>query len=849
MSHQTHLRKLTSLFLAAWLLSGSLLSPPARAAGVTPIPGNGIFVGQTKLYDERSLALMFNSLQAKLAGRDFFDQGSIAAALGKFQGARLDTSSFGINLTTTPLPGVSTTTATGDTSTLNTGGTTTTGGTGSQNLVQVSPTPGQGTTSTNTVGSTTTTGQTSTTSTSIVTPNTTTTIVTQPSVTPAAAALPAQSSAFNFQPPFSLAPQTLLAQQIEVTHTLDNLRLMLEGSLTDRVITEPVSIAGMAPGAATFARSRAVAGFEITLDSPKRYENAVAEVEITITTQQPAGQSPSSVVAVLPRENNYNVATVTKNARQFGFGVAVQPINLGLSAQTQKETHYLVQDLDTVSFERAQPWNAAAPPAGSITFGWQFRPVLGQKIVKAGPRQVFAVLALPSTDFTDFVGRVEARTYWRKYDPKRKTVGEYIEGSDTFRQLNDLKVPGVLMMNSEPLQPEAVSLDWMDVGQGNILVTSRGSHYLPGMGIILGNQLIDNAEKGLFLQSDKSFRWLVSGQRIALVEDALLAGRFGPPAKLRDPVEKDEPGNVPCQCLTITGVTTSPLDAQNSKVSVGLTRTLPPMPAPAAGAIPADFNPIIVLGNKAYGFSDAPLVKVSNTTSAVAGSRYMVVEFVAPTQALRDATKITARLLFLGRDYTAERLAANFVPPAGIGSSVANKLVTLSKTTSNTLFAITGSGFTPAGVTLTVEGVTVQPNAVAGPNGAVLMFNDSTLLTLSLPATLLKTAKQIMLVQNGSAPILLPLTAPPPPAPKITDIEAVNVGDQAYVKVTGENLGSIEKALFQGKVLKTRNVSDDGKTMELFITKGMSATKGRRSVDFLSKDGKTEVTGDLIVRP
>jgi hypothetical protein len=104
-------------------------------------------------------------------------------------------------------------------------------------------------------------------------------------------------------------------------------------------------------------------------------------------------------------------------------------------------------------------------------------------------------------------------------------------------------------------------------------------------------------------------------------------------------------------------------------------------------------------------------------------------------------------------------------------------------------------------------------------------------------------------VQNGSAPILLPLTAPPPSAPKITDIEAVNVGDQAYVKVTGENLGSIEKALFQGKVLKTRNVSDDGKTMEMFITKRMSATKGRRSVDFLSKDGTTEVTGDLIVRP
>jgi hypothetical protein len=359
------------------------------------------------------------------------------------------------------------------------------------------------------------------------------------------------------------------------------------------------------------------------------------------------------------------------------------------------------------------------------------------------------------------------------------------------------------------------------------------------MGILLGNQVIDGAEKGLFLQSDKSFRWLVQGQRLALVDDVLLAGRFGPPAKMRDPIARVDTG---APSLSITQVTTAPLDAQNSRVRVGL-----------SCAAAADFSPIIVLGGKAYGFSDAPLVKTANARGA-GGGRNMMVEFVAPTQTLLEASKLTARLLFFGRDYTAEMLATHFVPPGG-SAFMTSKVVLLTAGAIN-LFAITGSGFDSRTVSVSVDGVTLRPNLIAGrpgvqgANGAVLTFNDPTLLTLGMPATLAKTIRQITLAQGG-APILLPVAAgtPPPPKPKITDIEAVNVGDQAYVKVTGENLGSVEKALFQGVVLKTRKVSDDGKTMELLVTKDMSEAKGRRSIDFVSKDGSTEVTGDLIVRP
>src|ERR1044072_857924 len=159
--------------------------PAARveAAPAPPVPDNGIVVGQTKLFDERSLALMLQSVQARLANRDFFDQGSIAAAIGKMQGARLDTSSFGLNLTTTPLPGIATTTNTGTTTTLTD---IVTQPTSPAN--QPTPFPGIVTT------------------TNAVTPNTVTQTITQPSVTSAAATLAPQTSATAFQPPLRLAP-------------------------------------------------------------------------------------------------------------------------------------------------------------------------------------------------------------------------------------------------------------------------------------------------------------------------------------------------------------------------------------------------------------------------------------------------------------------------------------------------------------------------------------------------------------------------------------------------------------------------------------------------------------------
>lgn len=220
---------------------------------------NGIKVGQTKLFDARSLALMLQSMQSTLANRDFHDQASIAGAINKFQGARLDTSSLSVQVTTTPLPGVSTVTNSGTPSIVET--------VTQPSTPAGSPTPAPGIVTATTTPSATTAQTT-----------------TQPAITPAPATLPTQNTSFSFQPAFDQAPQTLLAKQVAMNYEIANLRLLLEGALSDRMIDQTINV-GSQLIPARLTRARAIAGFRISLDSLRIYRNAVAEVEITVRTK------------------------------------------------------------------------------------------------------------------------------------------------------------------------------------------------------------------------------------------------------------------------------------------------------------------------------------------------------------------------------------------------------------------------------------------------------------------------------------------------------------------------------------------------------------------------------------
>lgn len=787
---------------------------------------NGIAVGQTKLFDQRSLALMLQSMQANLANRDFFDQASIAAAIGKIQGARFDASSLGVNVTTTALPSLSTVSTTGTPGV-------------AQTITQPSTPAGEAPAAPGVTTVTTTPS------------NTIAETVNQASVAGTVPTPPStQNTAFVFQPTFDQAPQTLLAKQVATNYEIANLRLLLEGALSDRLVDQEVrldntSVPYRAP------RARGIAGFRISLDSPRPYKKAVAEVEVTIITQcrmAPAMRRAPSLVSLVPAESNYNVATVNKDFKQFGLGVAVQPISFGIASQKEKQQLYLIQDQDVIAFERARPaLETDFDNSRSVTFGWQFRPVLGQEVVRAGTRQVYASLALPATQNEDYEASVVVRTYWRYYDTKKKTVGDMIPGSDSYQRLDNLVVNSDFV-RGVPLQPKVETVNFQDAGQGNVLVWLQGSNFLPGTTVIVGNQVLDSAAKGLFIQGESDLRFIVPAQQLANSDQPLVIGQYGAPVPICNPKlgMTSRGGDSRCAAvgsirqepnfgLKIAGLTVVPVDARNSRVTLLVTsRNNGPLDETVSS------RPVVLVGESAYGIGGTPLTKVGR-------GALLELSFVAPTQSIRNAGKVGVRSLFFGDEYSDEVPITDLAAFDMADDFTASEVKVLFSSETEAQLAITGSGFTPA-VKVRAGAKDLSVATAANPAHPYLTRSDPTLLVLHVTAQELKALKHVVVNQGEAQPVILSVTTPPAAAPKpeVTALEAVTVNDEVDVKVTGVNLTSVDKVLFRG-ILLTFEAAPDGKSGKLRVTKDLSEKTGSKSIDFIAKDG-TKVSGVLVVR-
>ncbi len=854
-----------------------VVKPPA--SDPNPMIYNGISVGQTKLYDERSLTLMLQTAQAKLNNIDFFDQKSISEAINKFQGARLDTSALSANVTTTPIPGVTTTTNTGSTATVNEVVTQPSTAAGA-----LPPSPSVATT-TNTVS-----------------PNTVSETVTRPAVTPPSPSLPAQTSAFTFQPAFGLAPQTLLAQQMMLNYEIANLRLLLEGAVSDRIISRPISDLQNSP-IMDYARSRATVGFQISLDSPQEYKDAVAEVEITIISK--TSTRPPSLVSVIPREGSYNVATISKDAKQFGLGVAVQPISFGLSTQKTSEQLYLIQDQDTVAFERVVPkyvsnapvtnslWGiftrrqkpaSYTPEANSVTFGWQFRPVLGQKTVRSGVRQVYVTLAFPNQQTEDFIGAVEVRTHWRKYNSKKKLVDEVIAYSQNSQRLPDLVISHNFA-GGEPLTPHIEQVEWEEAGQGKASVRIRGSNFLPGTKVLVGDQLLETSQNGFYLHDERNLRFIVPLQQLAVLDEVFLIGQIGPAVALHNSLLNNTE-----DCLSrgfvIEMLEAKPIDTQMTKVTVTLKAgNKDGQSACSLSDFQTNTRPIVLVGNTVYGTKEKPI-----TIERKDKDRLII--FTAPTSDLKTAGRVIVRTPFLGESFKAEKtlpqLAAVFN---------ATKVTLLSKSDSKVSLAISGSNFTDK-VTVIADDKPIPVSADA----TVPSLNriNSNLLILRLSAEQFKTLKQIIVQQekesvptataSQSQPspqaqlplqpqkasqkvkrttpkvmssttekplpktedspkeivsIILPLEQPIViPKPKVI-FPQVSIGNEADIQVTGTNLASIEKIIYLDRSLIFK-VADKGESMTVRLIKALTESQGQKAIDLILKDG-SKVAAEISI--
>jgi hypothetical protein len=679
--------------------------PSPRGAQILDgFKSNYITVGNAKVYDVALLQQMLNGTAAQLAAISGFSAGSITGAYGNLQGVERDTSYLSAQVTTTPLPTLSTVTGSatpGQTSTTVTlqcpnGSLPTLGSSSGTEACTVPGTVATGATIPTTSTSTTTTiGTTTPGTTTQQTASTTGAIGTVPTAP--------TSTAFSAPTNVGVSSADILTEQVELNAQITTLRLLLQGALSDQYVirhTRPVA-----------TRKQTTLGFTITLDPPRQFRHAVAEVQVLIVPEP--GIDGVSIVNLLPAEKTYNVAKITSHQNAFGAGVAVAPVSVGVNTGKSKDRLYLAKDTDTLALqyvppipsveevERAFPQHAHDAYKGLVEFlgwhgladcqspaeenpdlivgtnatvlGWQFRPVLGEEYVRGGQRQVFAQLALPSTTTNQTPApRVYILTRWRAYDPKRQVVGAVYTSSCSA-------VPDLSGISDTPVI-EVKDVKMADLGGGEIKLTNTGQFATPSVSVLVGTTNV------VPLTSDGETLQLFDNAHDLLAADSLKI--LGPSGSMTAFGMKAKPTGCEISRAKLNAV---PYPDGNSRMTLKLTMGRNYVAEESADGFP---TPLVLVGSQVYGLKETPFVddykerpndnqkdsqhQDAKNHTCQGHPSVCTYKFIAPTTAVRNAQT------FLVKDLRWENmsekgtihffpsfasLASFTAPPAPSGSS------------------------------------------------------------------------------------------------------------------------------------------------------------------------------------
>jgi hypothetical protein len=499
--------------------------PPTPATLSTPtgntIGARGIVVGVPKVFDDRALTLMLETLNNSLSNVNVVNQQTLAQAIGTIQGSRTHEVASAFTLQGTPTPQIQT-----------------------ENSQSSAPNA---------------TGQMAPASASLKT------TTTSASVTPGIpwssdmATLPTAYTNLNY----NMSSSDLLSEQVDLMYQIFNIRMLLDRSLSDRLLWETQTDKPThRPTDRPTTRLQAVIGLNVTVDPPGDAENAAAVVEVTLFKpcltekgMQPCratdqGTNHLSLVAVMPQEHTYNAAALNSKATAFGGAAVAKMINVGFTDRRRGQTYYLFRDNDTVSFERQTD-----PDSTAITFGWVFRPVLGRKSVAPGMRQMFAVVSLPDDDAPcddpdncpPVKIQANVHAYWKKYDPKNLTTSSISEigfgaklirvlslgmaapyppaGDSDIRKGYPINVPKT--SNSlTGLQPTVAEIQWRPAGAKQAVISVKGTNLFDGTAVALGDKVYAGNGDGLRFVNNQNLD--ITTDLTALLADGAVLGRYAP---------------------------------------------------------------------------------------------------------------------------------------------------------------------------------------------------------------------------------------------------------------------------------------------------------------------------------
>jgi len=773
-----------------------IASSPRLTVDVTtnmPVVENGIAVGHSKLFDDRSLRTMYDDVQRALTANQFLSLANVTAALGKFQGGVEDKSFVGLNATTLPIPSFEQTTTATDTGTAGT----------------------QTTTVADTTAGTTTTSQTAIPR--IDTVRTTQEKTVQAAASPNTVTASNPNATMTFGPTFGQSAQDLLIEQTDLAAQAINLRLLLQRALSDRAL---LYSGGSAP------RLTPVLGFQISIDPLRKYRNAVAEAIVTVSSRWSGQRYTPEIVALLPREKTYNVARVMNKASAFSLGAVVQIVNLGANVTRSRNTVYVVKDTDTVALERIPASDPSPTAFGNVEFGWQFRPVLGERSVAPGIRQVFAVLALPSSANEDWGGIVRVHTRWRRFDAKSKTVGAPIDGSDTWQEPYFVSVPH-FNAQSRAVAARIDDLEWHDNGGGKAVVTLDGSFPF-GTRMTVADAIIETAADGMILRTDSRISISVPIEKLVLGPPTLV-DPFGVATVIR------HPDAAPTDSLEIAEIRSEKEGKDQLKVTVDV--RLPPRPnMMMSNVLPSPRmlrQPVVFVGKNVYALSTGTLVVGPPRTEGNVGAIPLV--FTTP---IVDA-QASARVRVIDLLYGDGKLAEAVLPiPTDAKKPVPTELQVLSSTDDQVVLALIGKNFEDGtAMSLRIGKAEIKPDSD---------LKTATFRQFTVKTTDLLEARRAVVTIAGGEPTLFAIPNLATDRPKIIRQEPIREGDVRRIRLDGLQLKSVTKIEYNGNELKV-TPTEDGDPTVIFVdlTAALTAVPGEKDIDLITE--KSRVPGRLFV--
>lgn len=652
---------------------------------------------------------------------------------------------------------------------------------------------------------------------------------TTPGGSGAAPALPdLQADPTGFAPVYGNNPEDLLTDQVNLSYQIFNLRLLLERSLTDRLWLAS-SDAHATP------RLQAIIGFNVNVTPPKFARGKAAVVEITVT---PAGEvtDPVSLVAVMPQEKTYNSAALSKSATAFGGSAVAKIVTIGYSYRRRSEKLYLFRDADTVSFERthahateARDVHSAASEPGAVTFGWEFRPVLGRASVSPGERQMFAVVAFPTGDGLNpspqdhpragFPFDVKVRTYWKKYYRDKLTTKMEVTAPDSA-DFSNIRAPFTAESQFD-LAPRINHVNWLATGPDTAVVTVDGENFFSGTSVVLGNRTYSSPSDGLIFKSDESFQLNTSISALAS-GDVVINGRYGT-SRLIYPDPEPDPG------ISILTIDLIPNPARllwplNLKI-----RARGGMPSTLMGLRSnIRLDPVITVAGKPipgpYQYQEEHCDLPQPGRNLTESSTCVLIQAFVPADVAKSEAPIGIRFPLLGPKWADSMVyydPSQVLKVGRVGGGARTTLV------------VSGEAFD--------DGATVQlDHLYRVPPGDLVLVNR-TLLTLDVDTPVLAQFKSLIVSpSNGARPTVLDIPASKPDAPKakLDDGQkpSTTVGSAQAVTFTGSGLSAITAVRFERELLPFKT-ADDAKSIQVFLSRRVTSTDGTVQVLLTSADG------------